>query len=135
MFRQDERGFFYIVGRFKDMVRRSGENIAAREVETVLRTLPQVQDAAVVPVPDDFRGEEVKAYIALMPGLTRDDLTPEQIAAHCETRLARFKVPRYIEYKDTFPRTESGRVQKKKLIAEKPDLRVGAFDRQDGVWR
>lgn len=135
MFRQDERGFFYIVGRFKDMVRRSGENIAAREVEAVLRTLPQVQDAAVVPVPDDFRGEEVKAYIALMPGLTRDDLTPEQIAVHCETRLARFKVPRYVEYKDTFPRTESGRVQKKKLIAEKPDLRIGAFDRQDGVWR
>ena len=135
MFRQDARGFFYIVGRFKDMVRRSGENIAAREVEAVLRGLPQVQDAAVVPVPDDFRGEEVKAYISLMPGLTREDLTPQQIAAHCEARLARFKVPRYIEYKDVFPRTESGRVQKKKLIAEKLDLRVGAFDRQDGIWR
>jgi crotonobetaine/carnitine-CoA ligase len=135
MFRQDENGFFYIVGRFKDMVRRSGENIACREVEAVLRSLPQVQDAAVVPVPDDFRGEEVKAYVTLSPGVTPEQLTPDRIAAHCEARLARFKVPRYYEYTDSFPRTESGRVQKKKLIAAKPDLRAGAYDRQDKVWR
>lgn len=135
MFRQDERGFFYIVGRFKDMVRRSGENIAAREVEAVLRGIPEVQDAAVVPVPDDYRGEEVKAYVSLMPGLSRDDLPPARILAHCEAHLAKFKVPRYIEYRDAFPRTESGRVQKKKLIAEKPDLRTGAYDRQEGTWR
>lgn len=135
MFRQDENGFFYIVGRFKDMVRRSGENIACREVEAVLRGLPQVQDAAVVPVPDDFRGEEVKAYVTLSPGVTPEQLTPDQIAAHCEARLARFKVPRYYEYTDSFPRTESGRVQKKKLIAAKSDLRAGAYDRQDKIWR
>jgi acyl-CoA synthetase (AMP-forming)/AMP-acid ligase II len=134
-FRQDARGNFYIVGRFKDMIRRSGENIAAREVEAVLRTLPEVQDAAVVPVPDDYRGEEVKAYLMLMPGLSKDRLPPARVLEHCAAHLAPFKVPRYIEYRDALPRTESGRVQKKVLVAEKADLRAGSYDRQDSVWR
>ncbi|MCE8422059.1 fatty acid--CoA ligase family protein, partial [Rhodovulum sulfidophilum] len=63
LFRQDEDGFFYIVGRKKDMIRRSAENIAAREVETVLAAAPGVAEVAVVGVPDPLRGEEVKACI------------------------------------------------------------------------
>ena len=134
-FRRDERGFHTIVGRFKDMVRRAGENIAAREVEAVLRALPEIQDAAVLPVPDDYRGEEIKAYLMLMPGLTRADFPPARVFAHCAGHLAPFKVPRYLEYRDALPRTESGRVRKKTLAAEKPDLRADSFDRQDSVWR
>jgi Acyl-CoA synthetases (AMP-forming)/AMP-acid ligases II len=68
LFRKDERGYLYIVGRLKDMVRRSGENIAARELEAVLNALPEVLESAVIPVPDDLRGEEVKACIVLKEG-------------------------------------------------------------------
>lgn len=132
--RVDAEGFYYILGRTKDMVRRSGENISAREVESVLRTMPEVQEAAIVPVPDAYREEEVKAYILLAPGLTPDDVPPDRILAYCAQRLAAFKVPRYIEYRDSFPLTDSQRVQKKVLIAEKPDLRVGSYDRQDKTW-
>jgi acyl-CoA synthetase (AMP-forming)/AMP-acid ligase II len=133
--RVDARGFHYIVGRLKDMVRRSGENISAREVEAVLRSMPEIEDAAIVPVPDPVRGEEVKAYIQLMPGQRPEDVPPERILAHCAAGLAPFKVPRYIEYRDNFPRTDSQRVQKKHLIEEKPDLRLGAYDRAEKRWR
>ena len=133
--RVDERGFYYIIGRTKDMVRRSGENIAAREVEAVLRTMPQIQDAAIVPVPDAYRGEEVKVYIQLAKGILPAECPPDTIAEYCIGRLASFKVPRYFEYRDSFPLTDSQRVQKKVLLAEKSDLRVGAYDRQDQTWR
>ncbi|CAO3376138.1 Long-chain-fatty-acid--CoA ligase (EC 6.2.1.3) [Azospirillum argentinense] len=133
--RVDSEGYHYILGRTKDMVRRMGENIAAREVEVVLRTLDQIQDAAIVPVPDDYRGEEIKAYILLAPGVDPGSCTPEFIADYCSRHLAGFKVPRYYEFRDSFPLTDSQRVQKKHLIAEKPDLRVGAYDRQDKIWR
>jgi crotonobetaine/carnitine-CoA ligase len=133
--RMDARGYLYIVGRFKDMVRRSGENIACREVEWVIRSMPEIEDAAIVPVPDPYRGEEAKAYIQLMPGKTPEDVPPARIVAHCMAQLAPFKVPRYWEYRADFPRTDSQRVQKRELIAEKPDLRVGAYDAQDKVWR
>ena len=83
------------MGRIKDMIRRAGENIAAREVEAVLRALPEVVEAAAVPVPDPTRGEEVKAYIVLEPAVRPSDLPPERIIAHCEANLARFKVPRF----------------------------------------
>ncbi|WP_431859217.1 class I adenylate-forming enzyme family protein [Azospirillum sp.] len=133
--RVDAAGYHYILGRTKDMVRRSGENIAAREVEVVLRTLDDIQDAAVVPVPDDYRGEEIKAYILLAPGVDPSTCPPERIADHCARHLAAFKVPRYYEYRDAFPLTDSQRVQKKHLLSEKPDLRVGSYDCQDKIWR
>jgi crotonobetaine/carnitine-CoA ligase len=133
--RIDARGYLYIVGRMKDMIRRAGENIAAREVEAVLRAIPEVADAAAVPVPDPVRGEEVKAYIVLRPGITVEALPPGAIAAHCARGLARFKVPRYYAYRDHLPRTPSEKIAKHKLVAEQSDLRVGAFDRVDGIWR
>ena len=129
--RQDERGFVYFLGRKKDIVRRSGENIAAAEVEAVLRLLPQVKDAAVIPVPDEVRGEEVKAYVLLVDGVTPGDLPPEEIVRHCAEQLAAFKVPRYVEYRTgDFPRTASMKVQKPDLKAEKADLTDGAWDRE-----
>jgi crotonobetaine/carnitine-CoA ligase len=134
LFRQDERGYFYIVGRIKDMIRRSGENIAAREVEAVLRGLPEVVEAAAVPVPDPVRGEEVKAYVVLEPPLTPQDLPPERIIAHCEANLARFKVPRYIAYTDVLPKTPSGKIAKKVLTQGVPDLRKDSYDRLEGTW-
>lgn len=136
LFRQDERGFFYMVGRAKDMVRRAGESIASAEVEAVLRELPEVQEVAVIPVPDDMRGEEVKAYIVLRPGAHQDDLPPERLFSHCADKLAAFKVPRYIEYRtDPLPKTASEKISKPVLIGERPDLRASSWDRVESRWR
>ena len=133
--RQDAQGFFYIVGRAKDMIRRSAENIAAREVEAVLRTHPDVREAVVLPVPDEYRGEEIKAYVQLMPGLARNEVPPEAIFDHCRANLASFKVPRYLEYRDGFAYGPADRVEKHRLVAESDDLRRHSYDRVDGVWR
>ena len=135
LFRQDENGYLFIVGRIKDMIKRGGENVAAQEVEAALRDLPDIEEAAVVPVPDPLRREEVKAYIKLRAGRSLEDVPPEAVFAHCETQLAKFKIPRYIAYVEDFPRTPSRKIQKKQLIAQSSDLRLGAYDRQDGCWR
>lgn len=135
LFRRDAQGYHYIVGRLKDMVRRSGENIAAREVEAVLRDLPDIADAAILPVPDPDRGEEVKAYLQLMPGTAADAATIERVLAYCRQQLAPFKVPRYLAFIDTMPRTTSNKIAKGTLAAASPDLRLGAYDRVDGLWR
>ena len=135
LFRKDAQGYHYIVGRLKDMVRRSSENIAAREVEAVLRALPEILEAAIVAVPDEIRGEEVKAYIVLQPDVGPQGLPLERIFAHCEQNLASFKVPRYLEFTDALPKTPSEKIAKGPLLAGKPDLRVGAYDRVEGRWR
>jgi acyl-coenzyme A synthetase/AMP-(fatty) acid ligase len=135
VFRKDARGFHFIVGRKKDMIRRAGENIAAGEVEAVLRTLPQIAEAAAVPVPDDTRKEEVKVYLVLQPGLSREDAAPAAVIAHCERNLAKFKVPRYVAYVDALPKTASGKIAKHVLTKDVADLRKDSFDRVDAVWR
>lgn len=134
LFRQDERGYFYIVGRVKEMIRRAGENISAREVESVLHALPQIAEAAAIPVPDATRGEEVKACVVLQPGLSCDALSPEQILTHCAAGLARFKVPRYVTYRDELPKTASGKIAKH-LLTNVADPLAGCFDRVEGRWR
>jgi crotonobetaine/carnitine-CoA ligase len=134
--RVDGEGYYTILGRTKDMIRRNGENIAAREVEAVMRLLPQVREAAALAVPDPYSGEEVKLYLEMQPGLGRDDLPPEAVFAHAGANLAPFKVPRYLAYRAELPRTvETDRVEKKKLRAEVGDLRLGAYDRRDDTWR
>ena len=106
--RLDDQGRVYHLGRIKDMIRRSGENIAAHEVEEVLMSHPAVTLAAVVGVPDEIRGEEVKAFVVGAVG-------QEELAAYCAERLASFKVPRYWEFRDDLPRTPSERVAKQLL--------------------
>lgn len=128
LFEADEHGFLCLVGRLKDMIRRSSENIAAREVEAVVRELAGVEDCAAVPVPDAKRGEEVNIYVQLKDGIGRVDLPPEAILAHCRTRLAAFKVPRFYTYIESFPRTVSNKIEKRVLVAGIDDLRSGAWD-------
>ena len=135
LFKRDAEGFFYYRGRSKDMIRRNAENIAAREVETVLREMDQIEEAAVVAVPDELKGEEVKAYILLRPGIAAGSVSPEQILEHCAGRLARFKIPRYLAFVESFPMTMSDRVEKKVLIAGVPDLRAGSYDADEKRWR
>jgi crotonobetaine/carnitine-CoA ligase len=127
--RTDEAGYFYFVDRRKDLIRRSGENISSSEVEAVIRSHPRVLDAAVIPVPDPIREEEVKAYVILIDGETAESCPPEEILGWCEARLAYFKVPRYLEYRDSFPRTPTEKVQKQVLKSERPDLTSGCYDR------
>jgi carnitine-CoA ligase len=126
--RRDEAGYLYFLGRKKDIVRRAGENVAAAEVENVLRSHPAVLEAAVVAVPDELRGEEVKAYVALVEDASV--VTPAALVDFCRDRLAKHKVPRYIEYRaEPFPRTPSMRVKKSALLAEVEDPFALAWDR------
>ncbi|MGE5525599.1 MAG: class I adenylate-forming enzyme family protein [Rhodospirillaceae bacterium] len=121
LFRQDADGYYYIQGRIKDTIRRSGENISAREVEDVAAGIPGVLECAAVAVPDELRGQEVKLCLVLQPGQSSATVTPEAVIAHCAERLAAFKVPRYVEYFDDFPRTTSGKIAKQGLVvAQRP---------------
>jgi acyl-coenzyme A synthetase/AMP-(fatty) acid ligase len=135
LFYRDDKGHFYLTGRLKDMIRRSDENIAAAEVEGVLIEHDKIKMAAVVAVPDDLRGEEVKAYIVLQGGESKVTLPPEEIVEFAKQKLAYFKVPRYIEYMDDLPRTPSERIEKHKLIETKDDLRTDSYDAVDKLWR
>jgi crotonobetaine/carnitine-CoA ligase len=95
----------------------------------------RIKTAAVVPVPDPLRGEEVKLYVILKDGETPETLPPSEIVEFAARKLARFKLPRYIEYADHFPLTPSERVAKHELIRGRADLRTNSFDVVDGVWR
>ena len=133
--RCDERGRFHYLTRMKDMIRRSGENIAAAEVEGVIMRHPGVRLAAVTAVEDDLRGEEAMAYVVPCHGVSQEEVSPTVLSALCAERLARFKVPRYWKYCDDLPRTPSERVRKEALREEGGDPRTGAWDRVEERWR
>ena len=132
--KKDEEGFYYIVGRKKDMIRRAGENIAAAEVEAALRQISGIADVAVIPVEDSFVGEEVKAVIQLEPGVTSEDVPPTTIIDKANEKLSAFKVPRYISFVTHLPRTESHRIQKKHLVNNKNHEDVSVYDARAGQW-
>lgn len=123
----DEHGY-RLVGRLKDMVRRGGENVAAVEVEAALEHDDAVVASAVVAEPDPVLGEEVKAFIQLAPGLAADRATAAAIIARVAGRLAKFKVPRYVEFVEDFPRTPSQRVSKPTLKARAAEVSGAVFD-------
>ena len=133
--RRDGQGRPYYLSRMKDMIRRSGENIAAAEVQDVIMRHPGVRLAAVIAVADDLRGEEVPAYVVPGECASRDEVDPATLSAFCAERLARFKVPRYWKYRDDLPRTPSERVRKDALREEHDDPRTGARDRVETHWR
>jgi crotonobetaine/carnitine-CoA ligase len=131
---KDPKGYFHWTGRLKDMIRRSGENISAVELEGVLLEHPKIKLATCLPVPDELRGEEVKAYIVLQDGESQDTVPPQAIVEFAKQKLAYFKVPRYIEYVADLPRTPSERIEKHKLIASKKNLRTGSYDAVEKKW-
>ncbi|MDJ0463386.1 AMP-binding protein [Streptomyces sp. H27-C3] len=108
----DADGWLYVVDRKKDMINASGFKVWPREVEDVLYTHPAVREAAVVGIPDAYRGESVKAYVSLRPG---DGATPEEISAYCEERLAAYKYPRQVEILPELPKTASGKILRREL--------------------
>ncbi|MFG2870293.1 AMP-binding protein [Streptomyces sp. NPDC048338] len=108
----DTDGWLYVVDRKKDMINASGFKVWPREVEDVLYTHPAVREAAVVGVPDAYRGETVRAYVSLRPGA---EASPEELAAHCEQRLAVYKYPREVEILAELPKTTSGKILRREL--------------------
>lgn len=108
----DPDGWLYVVDRKKDMINASGFKVWPREVEDVLYTHPAVREAAVVGVPDAYRGESVKAYVSLRPGAS---VEPAELAAHCAERIAAYKYPRQVEILPVLPKTTSGKILRREL--------------------
>lgn len=108
----DESGWFYFVDRKVNMIKRSGENISTNEIENILMCHPKIAEAAVIGVPDPVRDQAVKAFIIFKEG---EELSSEEILEYCRGRMAEFKVPSFIEIRTTFPKTCTGKVQKKLL--------------------
>jgi fatty-acyl-CoA synthase len=108
----DEDGYYRITGRIKDMIIRGGENIYPREIEEFLYTMPGIEDAQVVGVPDAKYGEVVGAFVRLKAGV---DMTEGDVQEFCRARMARYKAPKYVFFVGEFPMTASGKIQKYKL--------------------
>lgn len=111
----DEDGYFYIVDRKKDMIIAGGYNIYPREVEEVLYEHPAVREAAVIGVPDPYRGETVKAFVVLKDGARA---TEQELDAFCRQRLAAYKVPRIYEFRRELPKSAVGKVLRRVLQEE-----------------
>ena len=115
--RMDQDGYFYIVDRKKDMIIAGGYNIYPREVEEVLYGHEAVQEAAVVGVPDPYRGETVAAFIVLKEEY-RGKVTEKDIEAFCRANLAAYKVPRIIQFRDSLPKSSVGKILRRELRDE-----------------
>ena len=125
----DDDGFLYFIERKKDMIKRGDENISAEEVERVLNSHPLIAESAVIGVPDPIRQEEAKACVVLKTPATPKSLPPGEIWEFCAKHLAAFKVPRYIEYCDSLPKTLSSKIQKSLLREETKGPVKVVFDR------
>jgi amino acid adenylation domain-containing protein len=112
LFKTDEEGYLYFVGRKDDIIKSRGEKVAPKEVENVLYQLDGVTEAAVVGVPDPIMGEAVKAFVVAQ-GV---ELTEAQVIAHCRANLEDLLVPKYVEFRDALPKTTSGKIKKTGLV-------------------
>jgi fatty-acyl-CoA synthase len=113
--RRDAEGYYYIVGRLKEMIISGGENVYPAEVEAIMAGHPEVDSVAVIGVPDQHWGEVGRAIVVPRNGSTPD---PDALLAYARERLARFKVPKSVVYVDTLPLTGAGKVDKKALAEQ-----------------
>ncbi|NLU75968.1 long-chain fatty acid--CoA ligase [Streptomyces sp. HNM0575] len=132
----DEQGWFYLVDRKKDMINAAGYKVWPREVEDVLYTHPAVREAAVVGVPDEYRGETVKAYVAVERPRSRAEsdggpVTEAELIAFCRERMAAYKYPRSVVFLDELPKTSTGKILRRELRAG--DARTEGADTADGA--
>jgi long-chain acyl-CoA synthetase len=111
----DDDGFFYIVDRLKDMIITGGENVYSLEVENVICQMEGVQQAAVIGVPDPFWGETVHAVVVPMPAAT---LSAKAVVEFCKGKIAGYKAPRSVEFRNALPVTGAGKISKRQLRDE-----------------
>lgn len=128
--RKDEDGYFYFVDRKKDALRRRGENISSFEVEGVINSHPKILESAVFAIPADLGEDDVKAAVVLKAG---EKMTPEELIGFCEDRMAYFAVPRYLEFRESLPKTPTLRVEKYKLREE--GLTPETWDREKAGYK
>ncbi len=112
----DEEGYFYVLDRAKDMIIASGFNVYPREVEEVLFMHPSVQEAAVIGVPDEYRGETVAAFVILKPGIEASEATRQDILSYCKHNLTPYKVPKILEFRQSLPKSLIGKVLRRERI-------------------
>jgi long-chain acyl-CoA synthetase len=115
LFRTDDEGYLYFVGRKDDIIKSRGEKVSPKEVENVLYELPGVREAAVIGVPDPLLGAAVKAIVAVEPGA---GLTERAIIAHCAARLEEFMVPSQVEFRVELPKSENGKIARRAIAEE-----------------
>lgn len=111
----DQDGFFAVVDRKKDMVKVGGENVYPREVEEVLFQHPKILDCVVAGVPDEKYGDRIKAYVVLKPGCAA---TPDEMTGFCRGKLAKYKLPRDVEFRDSLPKNMVGKMLRRLLVEE-----------------
>ncbi|HXV87385.1 MAG TPA: long-chain fatty acid--CoA ligase [Gemmatimonadales bacterium] len=121
--RMDEDGFHFIEGRKKDMIISSGFNVYPDEIDRVLMAHPAVLEAASIGIPDPKRGESIKAFVVLRPGM---QASPDDLLAHCREQLAAYKVPRELEFRDSLPRSSVLKILRRELRAEELAKRAGS---------
>ncbi|MFA5901857.1 MAG: class I adenylate-forming enzyme family protein [Hyphomicrobium sp.] len=114
LFRTDDEGFLYFVGRKDDIIKSRGEKVAPKEVENVIYALPGIAEVAVIGVPDPILGSAIKAVIATEPGA---DLGEVDVVRHCARFLEDYMVPKFVEFRPSLPKTESGKISRR-LVAE-----------------
>jgi len=108
----DEEGYLYIVDRKKDMINRGGENIYPREIEIVLENHPKIAGVAVIGVPDRALGERVKAYVIPKPETV---LTEDEVKEYLKDKIAKYKIPEFVEITNDIPRNQTGKIMKVEL--------------------
>ena len=109
LFRMDDEGYMYFVGRKDDIIKSRGEKVPPKEIESILYAMPDVVEAAVIGVPDPVLGEAIKAFVVLAEG---SELKDKDILRHCRGHLEDFMVPQMIEFRDELPKNPSGKIQK-----------------------
>jgi len=112
LFRKDEEGFLYFVARNDDMIKTRGERVSPKEIENALCEMEEVAETAVIGVPDDIFGQAIKAFV--VPGKGAN-ITEEKVVKYCMKNLEPFMVPKYVEFRDSFPKSASGKIDKKQL--------------------
>jgi len=112
LFKKDEEGFLYFVARKDDLIKTKGERVSPKEIENTLCELNGVAEAAVIGVPDDIFGQAIKAIIVLKKNT---GITEKAIMKYCMNNLESFMIPKYLEFRKSFPKSPSGKVDKKQL--------------------
>jgi acyl-CoA synthetase (AMP-forming)/AMP-acid ligase II len=112
LFKKDQDGYLYFIARKDDLIKTKGERVSPKEIENTLCEMETVAEAAVIGIPDEILGQAIKAFVVTKNG---NKLTEKQVMRYCAKNLESFMIPRYIEFRDSFPKSSSGKVDKKRL--------------------